>query len=247
MQGMKPSPAMLGTGKIFWVLFLIPHLGLCSNHGEEPCEVQLHVKRHLEHVVSVGKPFRMECPVKYCASRPNVTWCKLNGTECLDLGDRHHLHTSWEERKSISIFILHFEPVFPSDNGSYRCSAQFTSHVVTSHSIIIHVIEHAQNNSEFPLTNATSASGPPFEKETTDSQWLLLHLLPLMALPLLIIACYCLIYGLKRYQGKQKKPSDIAGREINLSVAGELQVWSTMFILTKFNVEMSHLWGREPG
>jgi B- and T-lymphocyte attenuator len=113
---------------------------LFSFLGEEPCEVQLHVKRHLEHVVSVGKPFRMECPVKYCASRPNVTWCKLNGTECLDLGDRHHLHTSWEERKSISIFILHFEPVFPSDNGSYRCSAQFTSHVVTSHSIIIHVI-----------------------------------------------------------------------------------------------------------
>lgn len=159
---------MLGTRTLFWVLFPILHLGLWSIHGEESCDIQLHIRRHSEHIVSAQTPFEMECPVKYCGHRPNVTWCKINGSGCSPLEAGLRLRTSWEEGHYKSIFILHFEPVLPSDNGSYRCSVNGPSHYILSHSTAIHVTEQAQNNSEPPLIR------------------------------------------------KRKKPSDMAGREINL-------------------------------
>ncbi|XP_048202561.1 B- and T-lymphocyte attenuator [Perognathus longimembris pacificus] len=207
---MKTVSAMFGTGKLFGVLLLILHLGICSNHGKESCEVQLYVKRHLVHNVLAGDHFKMECPVKYCASRPNVTWCKFRGTDCLPLDNILPSRTSWETKKNMSIFSLHFEPVLPRDNGSYRCSVNFSSHFIMSHSIVIHVTALAN------IADVTNTSGPRSTEEMAHRGWLFHSLLPVGALPLLIIACLCLICGLKRYQGKQKKPSDTAGREINL-------------------------------
>ncbi|EHB03097.1 B- and T-lymphocyte attenuator [Heterocephalus glaber] len=49
-----------------------------------------------------------------------------------------------------------------------------------------------------------------------DGLWLPYSLLPLGGFPLLVIACFGLFCCLKKHQGKRKKPSDIAGREINL-------------------------------
>ncbi|KAM4863614.1 B- and T-lymphocyte attenuator [Urocitellus parryii] len=219
---MKTSPAMCRIGKLFGILFLIPHLGFWSIHGEESCKEQLSVKRHSAYHAPAGSSFKLECPVKYCAKRPNITWCKFNGTQCLQLGDRLQPHTSWEERQNISVFFLHFEPVLPSDNGSYSCLAYFPSFVSPSHSIILYVTEQTRNNSEQPqitLTNipdASTASGPPSKEEVADKLWLLYSLLPVGGLFLFIIACFCLFCYLKRHQGKQKKSSDIEGREINL-------------------------------
>lgn len=65
-----------------------------------------------------------------------MTWCKLNGTTCVKLEGRH---TSWKQEKNLSFFILHFEPVLPSDNGSYRCSANFLSAIIESHSTTLYV------------------------------------------------------------------------------------------------------------
>uniref|UniRef100_A0A8D2B1U8 B and T lymphocyte associated n=1 Tax=Sciurus vulgaris TaxID=55149 RepID=A0A8D2B1U8_SCIVU len=201
---MKTSPTMCRIGKSFWVLFLIPYLGFWSIHGKESCKEQLYVRRHSTYYASAGTSFKMECLVKYCANRPNVTWCKFNGTKCLQLRDRLQPHTSWEERKNISVFFLHFEPVLPSDNGSYSCHANFPSFLAQSHSITFYV------------TDAPSASGPPSKEEVVDKPRLLYSLLPLGGLPFLVVACFCLFCYLKRHQGKQKKPSDTEGREINL-------------------------------
>ncbi|XP_042532867.1 B- and T-lymphocyte attenuator isoform X5 [Dipodomys spectabilis] len=151
---------MFGTGKSFGVLFLILHLSICSIDGEESCEIQLYVKRHLIHVTA-GHQFRMECPVKYCVSRPNVSWCKFNGSDCLPFGSKVSSYTSWEEKKNISIFSLHFHSVLPTDNGSYRCYVNFSSQLITSHSIVINVTEQSQNNSERPLIRK--------QKKTSDS------------------------------------------------------------------------------
>ncbi|XP_062032663.1 B- and T-lymphocyte attenuator isoform X1 [Lepus europaeus] len=201
---MKTSPAMLGIGKFLWVLFLIPDLCIWSICGEEPCKVQLYVKRSSVHHVLAGDSFELKCPVKYCGHRPNVTWCKLNGTNYLPLVDRPQIHMSWKEGENISDFILHFESVHPSDNGSYRCSANSTSHVIHSHSTAIYV------------TDTKSASRPPSKKEMADSPWLLYGLLASGGLPLLLITCFCLLCCLRGHPGKQKKPFDAAGREINL-------------------------------
>nr|8F6L_C Chain C, B- and T-lymphocyte attenuator [Homo sapiens]8F6O_C Chain C, B- and T-lymphocyte attenuator [Homo sapiens] len=105
---------------------------------KESCDVQLYIKRQSEHSILAGDPFELECPVKYCANRPHVTWCKLNGTTCVKLEDRQ---TSWKEEKNISFFILHFEPVLPNDNGSYRCSANFQSNLIESHSTTLYVTD----------------------------------------------------------------------------------------------------------
>ncbi|XP_013007147.1 B- and T-lymphocyte attenuator isoform X2 [Cavia porcellus] len=213
---MKTLPAMLGTRKLFCVFFLILYLGLQSIHGEESCAVELRIRRNSEHTVAARTFFKMECPVRYCGHRPNVTWCKLNGADCFLPEDRFRIRTSWEERFNKSIFMLHFELVLPSDNGSYRCSVNASSHVIHSHSITIHVTEQAQNNSEHALTNTTSVSEPPSKEEMADVLRLLYNLLPLGGFPLLVIACFCLFYCLKRHQGKRKKTSDMAERESNL-------------------------------
>ncbi|XP_062968214.1 B- and T-lymphocyte attenuator [Cynocephalus volans] len=172
--------------------------------GENSCEIQLYIKRQSKYSVSAGDPFKLECPVKYCASRPDVTWCKLKGTECLHLGDRRQQHTSWEERKNITVFILHFEAMLPSDSGSYRCSANSSSRLIKSHSITIYV------------TDATSTSGPLSEEEIAGRPWLLYSLVPLGGLLLLVMTCFCLFCCLRRHQEKQKKSSDTPRREINL-------------------------------
>lgn len=91
------------------------------------------------HSVASGDPFELKCPVKYCNIRPNVTWCKLNRSNCQPLVDGFHLHTSWREGVNISDFILHFEPVLPSDNGSYRCQSKFSVGIIESHSTTIYV------------------------------------------------------------------------------------------------------------
>ncbi|XP_004578352.2 B- and T-lymphocyte attenuator isoform X2 [Ochotona princeps] len=209
---MKTSSAMLAIGKFLWVLFLIPDLCIWSICGEESCEVQLYIKRNSVHSVPSGDPFELKCPVKYCDIRPNVTWCKLNGSHCQPLVDGFHLHTSWREGENISDFILHFESVLHSDNGSYRCHAKLSLEIIESHSTTIYV------------TDATSTAGPTSKEEMASQPWLLYGLLVLGGLPLLSITCFCLLCCLREHQGKQEKPTDTdrAGREINLVDAPQL-------------------------
>uniref|UniRef100_A0A8C5ZDL3 B and T lymphocyte associated n=1 Tax=Marmota marmota marmota TaxID=9994 RepID=A0A8C5ZDL3_MARMA len=136
--------------QVFFFFFFFFFFLLITKTWEESCKEQLSVKRHSAYHAPAGSSFKMECPVKYCAKRPNMTWCKFNGTQCFQLGDRLQPHTSWEERQNISLFFLHFEPVLPNDNGSYSCHAHFQSFVSPSHSITLYVTEQTRNNSEQP-------------------------------------------------------------------------------------------------
>ncbi|XP_059543843.1 B- and T-lymphocyte attenuator [Myotis daubentonii] len=208
---MKTLPTMLGI----WILFLIVPLGIWSIEGKKPCETQLRVKRESVQNVYAGDPFQLECPVVYCAGRPNVTWCKFKEKECLPLGASHREHMEWEDRQNIVIFILQFDRASASDNGSYRCSLNDSSVLIESHSIAINVIEWTRNNSEHPLINTTSAAGPPFKKEVEDTPLVLYCLLPLGGL-LLLITCFYLFCCLKRHQGEQKEPSNTPERGNNL-------------------------------
>ncbi|XP_057553914.1 B- and T-lymphocyte attenuator isoform X2 [Hippopotamus amphibius kiboko] len=212
---MKTLPAKLGMGIFLGILFLIPFAGIWSINGDELCDVQLYIKRYSIYVVPSGDPFELECPVKYCANRPTVTWCKLEGNSCLHLGDRLHGYMAWEERKNIPVFILHFNQVLASDSGSYRCSVNSTSGLIESHSVTINVTEWTQNNSEHPLINTRNASGPPSKEEIVDQQWILYTFFPLVVLPLLIVCSYLCCF-LTRRRGEEMKLSDTTGREINL-------------------------------
>ncbi|XP_012587126.1 PREDICTED: B- and T-lymphocyte attenuator [Condylura cristata] len=207
---------MLGIGKLFWVLFLDRYLGVWSTHGEESC-IELNMNSN-QYNISAGEPFDLECPVKYCANRPNVTWCKFNGT-CLSIGNGFQRQMRWKNKKNDSVFVLHFNQVHASDNGSYCCSVHLTSGVMESRSIILYVTEKTQSYSESTPptahTSATSASGLPSNKKLMDSSWILYSLIPLGVLPLLTIGVY-LFCCLRRHKGEQKKSTDTAGREINL-------------------------------
>ncbi|CAO2631848.1 B- and T-lymphocyte attenuator, partial [Lemmus lemmus] len=210
---MKTPPATLGIPGLF-SKFLILHVGFWNILGEKPCPVQLRVLRHPENA-RVGESFKMECPVTYCAQRPNVTWCKYSGGNCLPLEIGPRQHTGWEDKDQVSVFTLHFEPVHPSDNGSYSCSTNFNSEVMDSNIITLHVTEITKNDSEYHITSsdmqgANNASGPHTMEERASRTWLLYSLLPLVAL-LLLFACFCLVCFLKRHQGKGEKNSDLAG------------------------------------
>lgn len=210
---MKTPPAMFGIPGLFSKL-LILHVGFWSILGERPCQVQLIVPRHSEYA-TVGESFKMECPVTYCAQRPNVTWCKYSGQNCLPLEIEPRQHTGWEDKDHGSVFILQFESVYPSDDGLYGCSVDFNSDVINSNIITLNVTGRSQNYSENHLISATNASGPPTMEERGSRTWLLYSLLPVVAL-LLLLACFCLVCFLKRHQGKGKKNSDSAGKEINM-------------------------------
>ncbi|XP_005345081.1 B- and T-lymphocyte attenuator isoform X1 [Microtus ochrogaster] len=223
---MKTLPAMLGIPGLFSKL-LILHVGFWSILGkapakrtscEKPCQVQVIVPRHSEQA-TVGEFFKMECPVTYCAQRPNVTWCKYSGGNCLPLEIGPQQHTGWEDKDGGSVFTLHFEPVYLSDDGSYSCSVNFNSEIINSNIICLHVTDRTQNYSEHHsimsnIPGATNASGPPTMEERGSRTWLLYSLLPVVPL-LLLLACFCLVCFLKRHQGKGKN-SDSAGKEINL-------------------------------
>nr|XP_055171960.1 B- and T-lymphocyte attenuator isoform X2 [Nyctereutes procyonoides] len=142
---MKTSPGMLGIGKLFWVFVLIPHLAIWSINGEKACNEQLYVKRYSVHTVSAGNSFALNCPVKYCTNRPNVSWCKLEEKTCHPLDYKRQ---NWNEKGNISVFILHFNPLLPSDTGSYRCSADFPSGHVESHSVTINVTAEQKKPSD---------------------------------------------------------------------------------------------------
>ncbi|KAJ1070728.1 hypothetical protein K5549_003707 [Capra hircus] len=218
---MKTSLTVLGTGKLFWGFFLIPHVSIWSINGDKSCDIRLYIKKYSMYVVSSGDPFELECPMKYCANRPAVTWCKLEGNNCLHLGDRLQGSMGWEERKLISVFILHFNQVLASDSGSYRCFVNSSSGFIESHSVTINVTERTQNNSEHPLiiltniSDTKNASRPLSKEEMVDRQWILYSLLPLGALPLLI-TCFYLFCCLRRHRGRQKKLSNSTGRDTNL-------------------------------
>ena len=79
----------------------------------------------------------MECPVAYCAQRPNMTWCKYSGQNCLPLEIGPRQRTGWEDHGSA--FTLHFEPVYPSDDGSYSCSVNINSEIINSNIITLSV------------------------------------------------------------------------------------------------------------
>uniref|UniRef100_A0A8C0K0M2 B and T lymphocyte associated n=1 Tax=Canis lupus dingo TaxID=286419 RepID=A0A8C0K0M2_CANLU len=170
---------------------------------EKACNEQLYVKRYSVHTVSAGNSFALNCPVKYCTNRPNVSWCKLEEKTCQPLDYKRQ---NWNEKGNISVFILHFNPLLPSDTGSYRCSADFPSGHVESHSVTINVTgEFYKTISYFFLSvlrkrNTTSASGPPSTEVMENKHWMLYSLLPLGALPLLI-TCFYLFCCLRRHQG----------------------------------------------
>uniref|UniRef100_F1LNN2 B and T lymphocyte associated n=1 Tax=Rattus norvegicus TaxID=10116 RepID=F1LNN2_RAT len=142
---MKTLPAMLVTPRSFREFFILL-LGLWSILCKEPtkrigeeCRVQLKIKRNSSRSAWTGELFKIECPVTYCVHRPNVTWCKHNGTRCVPLEVGPQLHTSWVENDQASAFVLYFEPIHLSDDGVYTCSANLNSEVINSHSVVIHV------------------------------------------------------------------------------------------------------------
>uniref|UniRef100_A0A5F5PK87 B and T lymphocyte associated n=1 Tax=Equus caballus TaxID=9796 RepID=A0A5F5PK87_HORSE len=166
---METSSAMLGIGKLFSVFFLIPHLGIWSIDGGKSCDIQLYIKRDSLHTVSVGSPLQLKCPVSYCANRPNVTWCKLEEKSCSYLRNRPQTHTSWEAKDNISIFVLHFDQVLVSDNGSYRCSANIPPGVIESHSITVIVTGKQKKPSDTTGREINLADVPqPFRSEHTE-------------------------------------------------------------------------------
>ncbi|XP_037381454.1 B- and T-lymphocyte attenuator isoform X1 [Talpa occidentalis] len=204
---------MLGIGKLFWVLFLDRYLGIWSTDGEKSC-LEIRVKRNSIYTAQAGQSVDLECPVKYCGKRPNMTWCKLNAT-CLSIEDKLQGHMSWMSWMDISVFVLHFNQVRVDDTGSYRCSARATNTSVESHTVTLHVTEKTENCSERCLGNITSDSGTLFKKEKMGTRWILHSLVALGGL-LVLITCIYLFYRLRRHKGEQKKSSDTAGREINL-------------------------------
>ncbi|KAG8509537.1 B- and T-lymphocyte attenuator, partial [Galemys pyrenaicus] len=165
--------------------------------------IELRIKRDTHYTIQAGNSFDLECPVKYCADRPNVTWCKLEEGKCLSIEDKIQGHMSWKNRDNISVFVLHFNQVNASHNGSYRCSATIKTHQHPSHTITLYV------------KDTTSASETSLKGKKMDTRWILYSVVPLGGLPLLI-TCIYLFCCLRRHKGEQKKSSDAAQREINL-------------------------------
>uniref|UniRef100_A0A8C4LT30 B and T lymphocyte associated n=1 Tax=Equus asinus asinus TaxID=83772 RepID=A0A8C4LT30_EQUAS len=213
----KSQPKQLGPSSLFRQClfdktnFLGTALAILRGKS---CDIQLYIKRDSLHTVSVGSPLQLKCPVSYCANRPNVTWCKLEEKSCSYLRNRPQTHTSWEAKDNISIFVLHFDQVLVSDNGSYRCSANIPPGVIESHSITVIVTDFLMSLALTNISDATSASATTSKEETADKRWILYSFLPLGGLPLLI-TCFYLFFCLRRHQGGFRLPLLLLGTRQN--------------------------------
>lgn len=100
------------------------------------CSVEVMIKRQSRYTGKSGQVATIECPVKYCHEKPSMSWCKVEGNDCLPLQTRE-TYTKWTED---TIFVLTFSSVHRNDSGLYRCQAISGNISSVSHSVNVTIL-----------------------------------------------------------------------------------------------------------
>ncbi|XP_041115962.1 B- and T-lymphocyte attenuator-like isoform X2 [Polyodon spathula] len=81
----------------------------------------------------------INCTVNYCEEEPEVTWCKILGSDCKPLNAR--VETSWNQPSIHSaVSSLTFFNISLNDSGQYRCKAVDVRGISSvGHSITVNV------------------------------------------------------------------------------------------------------------
>ncbi|XP_059576498.1 B- and T-lymphocyte attenuator [Alligator mississippiensis] len=205
---MKASPGMQ-TSRILLHIFLM--VLLLSNHQVHgvTCSVEVMIKRQSRYTGKSGQVATIECPVKYCHEKPSMSWCKVEGNDCLPLQTRE-TYTKWTED---TIFVLTFSSVHRNDSGLYRCQAISGNISSVSHSVNVTILEGDTSTSANPSTNTTSIQQNPQGYKNDNMKWIIYGTSSLGALFLLILICLCC---LKWHKVKSKTTPATSQTEINM-------------------------------
>ncbi|XP_058885926.1 vascular endothelial growth factor receptor 1-like [Acipenser ruthenus] len=103
------------------------------------CSLEVRVPRNIAQNVSLMKTLTINCTVNYCEEEPEVTWCKVLGTDCKPLNAA--VKTSWNQSSNHSaVSSLTFFNISLHDSGQYRCKAVDVRGISSvGHSITVNV------------------------------------------------------------------------------------------------------------
>ncbi|KAJ7425476.1 B and T lymphocyte associated [Pitangus sulphuratus] len=110
------------------------------------CSAEIHVPSRSQYKAHVGGSLSLECPVRYCQTKPLLQWCRMEGATCVQL---ERGQAGW---KSDSVFALEISPVHRNDTGRFRCQAKGVNFSIESHEIKIIVEEKSVNITVSPET-----------------------------------------------------------------------------------------------
>ncbi|XP_050189451.1 B- and T-lymphocyte attenuator isoform X2 [Myiozetetes cayanensis] len=184
---MKVSPVMLLKRTLLNLLPAVLAQSISRVHGSDEagdCSAEIHVPSRSRYRAHVGGSLSLECPVRYCQTKPLLQWCRMEGATCVQL---ERGQAGW---KSDSVFALEISPVHRNDTGRFRCQAKGVNFSIESHEIKVivedttRISEESQQSGDYNILHIIYASAP-------------------VGLCLFIIGCT--FWCLKRCHAKQKR------------------------------------------
>ncbi|XP_028993756.1 B- and T-lymphocyte attenuator [Betta splendens] len=136
------------TRKLQYTCLMMLCWTLRSIHGEAEawspsCEADLKVPRGTAWKTAPQRPLTLQCPVKHCGERLNVTWCKLSINQCDAVTGTETVEIMQFYQGHLLISNLTFKVISISDDGLYRCYLEGRRRDV-SHSINVSVSDMNQ-------------------------------------------------------------------------------------------------------
>ncbi|KAI1885326.1 hypothetical protein AGOR_G00218990 [Albula goreensis] len=109
------------TGLVLSLLLLISVRGDAQGQGTE-CSVGIRVRRNTNFKQVATKSLKITCPVQNCGQTIDVTWCKIQGNNCIPLNKTNGITVGWEKpEKEMPEWFLAFASIKEEDSGKYRC------------------------------------------------------------------------------------------------------------------------------
>ncbi|XP_033864347.3 B- and T-lymphocyte attenuator-like [Acipenser ruthenus] len=148
--------------------FLLLTLCIEVKGQDSRCSLEVRVPRNITQNVSVMKTLTINCTVNYCEEEPEVTWCKILGTDCKPLNAA--VKTSWNQSSNHSaVSFLTFFNISLNDSGQYRCKAVDVRGISSvGHSTTVNVSEEEN----LPTPNMTTSGDQEKMPALQNYSWL---------------------------------------------------------------------------
>ncbi|XP_033867069.3 B- and T-lymphocyte attenuator-like isoform X2 [Acipenser ruthenus] len=154
--------------------FLLLILCIEVKGQDSACSLEVRVPRNTAWNVSVMKTLTINCTVNYCEEEPQVTWCKVLGTDCKPLNAT--VETSWNQSSIHSaVSFLTFSNISSNDSGQYRCKAVDVRGISSvGHSITVSVNNAVCCSEEenVPTPNMTTSGAQEKKPTPQNDSWL---------------------------------------------------------------------------
>ncbi|XP_041115871.1 B- and T-lymphocyte attenuator-like [Polyodon spathula] len=178
--------------------FLLLILCIKVKGHDSACSLEVRVPRNSAWNVSVMKTLTINCTVNYCEEQPEVTWCKILGSDCKPLNAT--VETSWNQPSIHSaVSSLTFFNISLNDSGQYRCKVVDVRGISSvGHSITVNVSEEEN----LPTLNTTILGDLETKLPPQNDSWLTYIYICAGVLILIIVVVLISFFCMQGHRGK---------------------------------------------